>query len=123
MDPKDYWRLVCAPVVRGKKEKLKKQKIGGDFTNSDIAAAVERATGKDTSRQLVEHWLNGRREPYLSQFIALCAWLEVDPIEALKPAGTTRVHFSQGEIPSLIYNSRRENSTNKDEKKKRRTRR
>ncbi len=116
MDPKDYWKQVCAPIVRGKKEK-----IGRSLTNSDIAAAVERATGKDTSRQLVEHWFRGIREPYMSQFIALCARLEVDPMEVLKPAGARQVYFIRGEVPGLIYNSRRENSTIKDEKKKRRT--
>lgn len=99
MNPKDYWKQVCAPIVRGKKDK-----IGRSLTNTDIALAVERATGKDTSRQLVEHWFRGIREPYMSQFIALCARLEVDPLEVLKPAGAARI--AQQKIPSLIYNSR-----------------
>lgn len=61
----------------------KKQAIGRSLSNTDIAAAVERATGKDTSRQLVEHWFRGIREPYMSQFIALCERLELDPKQVI----------------------------------------
>lgn len=96
MDPKGYWKQVCAPVVRGKKAKF-----GRSLSNTAIAASIERATGKDTSRQLVEHWFRGIREPYMSQFIAMCDRLEIDPIEVLKPASASRKWLTK----TQIYNS------------------
>lgn len=74
MEPLDYWRKVCAPVIRDKKEKL-----GRSISNSTIAAAVEAKTGKGSSRQLVEAWFHGDREPYVGQFVALCEKLDLDP--------------------------------------------
>lgn len=74
----DYWREVCAPKLRGRK-----REIGREMTNTEIAAAVEARSGKSTTRQLVEHFFNGRREPYISQFFALCEVMRVEPIGVL----------------------------------------
>lgn len=83
MKPEDYWRLVGAPRVREQKAAL-----GREVSNSSIAAAVEAATGKNTSRQLVEAWFAGEREPYISQLIALCSKLGLDFRTVLAPPST-----------------------------------
>lgn len=99
MKPKasDYWRVVCAPRIRARKQELG----GRSLPDSEIAAAVEAATGKPSDRALVNHWLLGRREPYISQFYALCEKLAVDPLEILRemPAQNGRKHFRGDEIP------------------------
>jgi hypothetical protein len=78
MEPGDYWRKVCAPRIRERKAE-----IGRSPTNTEIGAYVERETGKRTSRQLVEAWFAGDREPYVSQLFALCKRLEMDPLSVL----------------------------------------
>lgn len=74
----DYWREVCAPKLRGRK-----REIGRELTNTEIAAAVEARSTKSTTRQLIEHFFNGRREPYISQFFALCEVMKLDPMDVL----------------------------------------
>lgn len=115
MDPKDFWRNVCAPVVRSKKKE-----IGRDLSNTDIAAAVELASGKDTSRQLVEHWFRGIREPYMSQFVALCTRLEIEPVTVLT-GGNVKNVSQKSAVSTLLYNSRNGHQARSDEKKSRKT--
>lgn len=91
MTPGDYWRLIGAPRARERKEEL-----GRAVSNSSIAAAVEAATGKNTSRQLVEAWFTGEREPYVSQLIALGEKLGLDPIALLAPPTRARRPAIQG---------------------------
>lgn len=74
----DHWKNVCAPILMARKKEL-----GRRVPEREIAAAVEAATGKQSERSLVGMWLQGRREPYVSQFIALCEKLELDPAEVL----------------------------------------
>lgn len=115
MESKDYWRNVCAPVVRSKKKE-----IGRAVTNTDIAAAVERATGKDTSRQLVEHWFRGLREPYMSQFVALCDRLGIEPVAVLT-GGSVKNVTPKAAVSTLLYNSKHGHRASSDEKKRRKT--
>jgi hypothetical protein len=75
----DYWRRVCAPKLKRRKEEL-----GRAVPEREIAAAVEAATGKNSERGLVSLWLLGEREPYISQFFALCEKLGMDPAEVLE---------------------------------------
>lgn len=74
----NYWRDVGAPKVRERKAEL-----GREVSNTTIAAAVEKSSGKNTSRQLVEEWFKGEREPYVSQLVALCEYLDLDPATVL----------------------------------------
>jgi hypothetical protein len=76
----DYWRRVCAPKLLAKKKEL-----GRAVPEREIALYVERTTGKPSERSLVWMWLHGEREPFISQFFALCSKLEIDPIEVLAP--------------------------------------
>lgn len=48
-----------------------------------IAAFVTAETGKNSERSLINAWMNEEREPYLSQFFALCQYLKLDPGEML----------------------------------------
>lgn len=75
----DYWRDVCAPRLLAKKKEL-----GRKLPDREIAAAVEAATGKPSERSLVWMWLHGEREPFVSQFFALCEKLGVQPEAILK---------------------------------------
>jgi hypothetical protein len=84
--PADYWREVGAPKVRARKEEL-----GRALSNTMIAAAVEQSSGKSTSRQLVEEWFKGEREPYVSQLVALCAHLGLDVEGVLSRDAKVRV--------------------------------
>lgn len=74
----DYWRRVCAPKLKAKKDEL-----GRSMPEREIAAYVESQTGKHSTRALVSLWLLGEREPYISQFFALCKKLDVPANEVL----------------------------------------
>ncbi len=60
------------------------------MSETEIAAAVESATGKPSRRGLVNAWLRGDREPFMSQFFALCEKLEIDPQFVLQRKQHTR---------------------------------
>lgn len=83
MNPKDYWAKVGAPKVR-----LRKLELGRKVTNTEIAAAVELKSGKRTTRNLVEAWFKGFREPYVSQLVALCSTMDIGVGEVLRAAST-----------------------------------
>ena len=86
-DRRGYWAEVCAPKLRAQKATLGGRKL----PEREIASYVEAHSGKRTGRALVQTWLTGRREPYISQFFALCDKLELEPEEVLRPArGTVR---------------------------------
>lgn len=76
----NYWRDVCAPRLLAKKREL-----GRGMPEREIAAAVEAATGKPSERSLVWMWLHGEREPFVSQFFALCDKMGVPPNQLLAP--------------------------------------
>jgi hypothetical protein len=82
----DYWRKVCAPKL-----KRRKGELGRGLPEHEIAAYVEAKTGKRSERGLVSLWLLGKREPYISQFFALCEKLEMDPFEILSQERPSRV--------------------------------
>ena len=75
----DYWKRNCAPKMMARKKEL-----GRGVSEREIAAYVEEQTGKPSERALIGHWLHGRREPFFSQFLALCEKLEMDPHEVLR---------------------------------------
>lgn len=122
----DYWKRICAPFLKGKKDK-----IGRSLTQADMAEAIEKESGKDTARALVGHWLKGIREPYISQFVALCRQLGVEPEEAIKgdleSEREKRRHQESVKITArqsdstLIYNSKHGHRARSDKKKNRRT--
>jgi hypothetical protein len=92
----EYWKETCAPILRAKKDQLKGQgKIASDQA---LAAAVEDRSGKRSGRALVNHMLNGVREPYFSQFLALCDMLEVEPASVLAPAAGKHRTALQGNV-------------------------
>jgi len=74
----EYWRSVCAPKLKARKDEL-----GRSVPEREIAAYVESNSGKKTTRSLVNLFLLGEREPYISQFFALCDKLGVSPDEVL----------------------------------------
>lgn len=76
--PSTYWRDLCAPILKRRKEAL-----GRKVPEREIAAFVESESGKDTGRALINLFLLGEREPYVSQFIALCTKLELSPLDVL----------------------------------------
>lgn len=80
-----YWREVCAPKLKARKDEL-----GRAVPEREIAAAVEAASGKSSERALVSLWLLGEREPYISQFFALCSKLGMDPADVLEERPPTR---------------------------------
>jgi hypothetical protein len=74
----DYWREVCAPILKRRKDSL-----GRKVPERLIAAAVEEQSGKNTTRGALNLFLLGEREPYISQFIALCNKLGLTPLDVL----------------------------------------
>lgn len=100
----DYWREVGAPKIRARKEAL-----GRAVSNGSIAAAVEEASGKNTSRQLVEEWMKGYREPYVSQLAALCEVLDIGMEEVLAKSVGRRQMLRVGTVrqePKKVRTSR-----------------
>lgn len=73
-----YWRDVCAPVV----ERAKRE--AGSPVDEDTAAAVNELQSRSAERGQVNHWINGKREPTINQFMALCEVLQVDPHATLR---------------------------------------
>lgn len=53
------------------------------MTNTEIAAEVEAKSGKATTRQLLEMFFRGEREPYISQLVALCSALDMDMMKLI----------------------------------------
>lgn len=74
-----FWEQTCAPKLKARKKSL-----GREMPERAIAEAVQRATNKKSKRQLVSLWLLGKREPYVSQFFALCHKLGLDPSDVLE---------------------------------------
>lgn len=68
----DYWRTICARA-------LKEARAAVDQTDEEIARYVQAVSGKRTSRPQLNLILSGKREPYISQFIALCSILKLSP--------------------------------------------
>jgi hypothetical protein len=77
-DWRTYWAEVLAPTLREKKREL-----GRALPERTIAFDVAKATGQDSSRSLLAMWFRGEREPTVSQFMALCERIELDPAEVL----------------------------------------
>jgi hypothetical protein len=107
----DYWRRVCAPTL-----KIRKERLGRGVPEHEIAAYVRNATGKPSKRALVQHWLQGTREPFISQFFALCSKMEIDPLEVLKLGGGKRkppgiVLHSGVASPKTLVRRKRERKT------------
>ena len=75
MEPKTYWLEVCSPVLKQRRDDLKR--AGEWKSQSDIAAEVSELSGKPSERALVGHWISGEREPYTSQAVALCSILKI----------------------------------------------
>ena len=90
----DYWRLVCAPKLRRAKGALGEE----EPAQADLSEAVFEESGKKGKRAAVGHFLTGEREPYFSQFIALCRKLEVDPLEVLGPPIPPRVPLARADV-------------------------
>jgi transcriptional regulator with XRE-family HTH domain len=72
------WRDVLAPRL-----KAQKKAMGRDVPEWRIAKDIQDATGQESSRSLLAMWLRGEREPTVSQFVALCRRLMLDPVEVL----------------------------------------
>ena len=77
-DLRVLWREVLAPRLKARKAEL-----GRSVSETAIARDVETATGQDSSRSLVAMWFRGEREPTVTQFVALCMRLMLDPVEVL----------------------------------------
>jgi hypothetical protein len=108
----NYWARVCAPKLRARKKEM-----GRGVPEREIAAYVESATGKRSERALINLWFLGKREPYISQFLALCNKLQVDPLEILRELPVTRKHF-KGDVTSTPENEMRNNKVRKLKVKK-----
>ena len=77
-DLRVLWRDVLAPQLKARKDEL-----GRKVPERQIAYEVAQATGQESSRSLLAMWLRGEREPTVSQFVALCRRLMLDPVEVL----------------------------------------
>lgn len=88
-DLKRLWRDVLAPTLKKQKDAL-----GRKVPERQIAYDVAQATGQDSSRSLLSMWFSGEREPTVSQFVALCRRLMLDPVEVLtqRPYASVPTH-------------------------------
>lgn len=97
-----YWREVCAPRLREQKKAL--EDAGQTITQEELASFVEANTRKRSTRALAGHWISGTREPYISQFIALCTKLRIDPMTVLSAAPTAqRQPAIRGDEKKIMY--------------------
>lgn len=65
------WTKWCARARQAKERAGK--------SDADLSAAVTDIAGRKAGRAQVNHWFTGKREPTLSQFMALCEELGADP--------------------------------------------
>jgi hypothetical protein len=77
------WSRIDGWSVIARQAKAKLAESGMPDKDRHIADFVQATTGKNSKRALVNMWLRGEREPYLSQFFALCSYLKIDPASAL----------------------------------------
>lgn len=77
-DWRTYYRAVVVPKLKARKVEL-----GRAVPERTIAFDVMMATGQDSSRSLLQMWLRGEREPTVSQFMALCDRLDLNPIQII----------------------------------------
>ena len=90
-DLRVLWRDVLAPQLKARKDEL-----GRKVPERQIAYEVAQATGQESSRSLLAMWLRGEREPTVSQFVALCRRLMLDPVEML----ATRTYVGASSAPT-----------------------
>lgn len=62
----------------GWRQRAEHEKRVARKTDADLAAEVSELVGHDVGRALVNHWFRGRRDPSLSEFVALCTALGSD---------------------------------------------
>lgn len=67
----------------GWRQRAEDEKRSARKTDADLAAEVSELVGHDVGRALVNHWFRGRRDPSLTEFMALCAALGADPGQIL----------------------------------------
>jgi hypothetical protein len=89
MEASDYWSKVGAPRLRALITAYK-ESSRTKVTNSELASQVETRSGKKAGRAAFEHFVNGVREPYVSQLVAICEILEIDVAELLQPPTRVR---------------------------------
>lgn len=63
-------------------ERLEEVKLRNGASDAEISAVVSE-TGRNAVRQQVNHFFNGRRDPTLKQFFAMCLAVGADPGEIL----------------------------------------
>lgn len=86
--------LTCwtGPIAKAKQEAKASGRIKGDV---DLAVTVSEMLeqaglpGK-INRAGLNHWITGRRQPTMAQFLALCEALEISPAEVFG-RGVTRI--------------------------------
>lgn len=89
MEASDYWSKVGAPKLR-ELIAAYKENSRTKISNSEIASQVEMKSGKKAGRAAFEHFVNGVREPYVSQLVAICEILQVDISQVLQTVAPKR---------------------------------
>jgi len=74
-------------VVKVAEAKARAKESGQIIGDADLAEVIteklESAGMKSVDRGAVNHWLKGRRQPNVSQFIALCDALKIAPADVI----------------------------------------
>lgn len=79
MDDNSTWKTLAARL----KEAARTYKDSYLKKDVDLAAEI------GVERGIFNHWLNGRRIPKVTEFIALCQVLHVEPSEVIRPGQQT----------------------------------
>jgi hypothetical protein len=96
-------KLVAAKEAAKEAAKATGQ-IVSDVTLSVIISEKLLAAGlQPVERGAVNHWLKGRRQPNVSQFIALCETLSVSPGEILNPRAQNIIDLPAREPGASSY--------------------
>lgn len=103
-DLRTLWRNEIAPRLKAQKDAL-----GRQVPERQIAYEVAQATGQDSSRSLVSMWFSGDREPTVSQFVALCRRLMLDPVEILAERRFLGAHGAAPHAPERKFVKSRNN--------------
>lgn len=84
----------------------------GRVPHVELAAAVEETVRQNeerpdyhVSRGQVNHWLNGRRDPRLFEFFALCQVIGADPGEVLFGQRVLQNNFAPGSAAARLLAS------------------
>lgn len=92
-------------VWMGWRQRAKDWKKDARKTDADLAAEVSEQLEQEIGRGAVNHWLTGRNDPTITQFMALCTALGADPGQVLLNVRVAYQHLAPASAAAKALHS------------------